>query len=174
MEDSMQLGELCQGLEYLGTVKLPKGDYITSEVNQHLTDETFATLCLTDGGQGAWAYLGPGNYGPDAWLVLRLLAGGKVVIYIQSKVRSKKRGRFSEAKLQPEARKFWSLRGKAQGCLLYLTDEVGAPADLEALYHDDDLRVVPVSRVAYAAHRGSSVALLKRALEASKAKDRGV
>ena len=119
-----------------------------------------------------WAYLGPGNWGPDAWLILSSLAGDKVVMYVHSRLRSSIQGMYESGVLKKEAGKCWCI-SLVKSCLLFITDEEGRGKGNEALDVGSATRVVPVSRHARTTTVGISTTTLKRCREAIVMKERG-
>ncbi len=124
-KQTLDLEELCPGLGFLGEVLVPDKGYDIQKVDQRLDAASFQQLCLQPAIAGTgWAYKGPGNWGPDAWLTLFSPDCDAVVIYVQSKSRSTITAMYPGDGLPAGALECWSFRN-VQSCLLYITDDHG-------------------------------------------------
>ena len=170
-EHTLPLKQLCQGLDFLGTVSIPKGHYTIHHVREQLTAASFKTRCLTGEPAPHWAFLGPGNWGPDGWLVLRDMDEQLVVLFVQSKKRASIISSYNADKLAKEAGKCWEVEG-VRSCLLYLTDERGHNQDNESLEVGASVRVVPVSREAHLLTYGVALGTIKRCRDTNDQLDR--
>jgi hypothetical protein len=177
-QPTVDLSRLYPGLE-LGTIVVPTDGYTINKISEHLSTAGFKRCCLNKAGlDRVWAYLGPGNYGPDAWLILFSAAEQQqpVCVFLQSKKRkdvlAKYHRQYPAGALAAEAEKCWSVKG-VPSCLLYLTDERGRDKDRkkpipenEPLYREEGVGVVPVSRGSYLHTYGVALETLKRCREA--------
>jgi hypothetical protein len=114
-------GELPK--EFTNTkVKLPRASMQLAPevVSTHLSEEGFLQLCTQASYDGSFAFVGPGNKGPDAWLVLQLTCGKQLVVNIQSKKRAVSQ-RTYQADVVAEAAKCWDVRQLRQ-LLVFVTD----------------------------------------------------
>ena len=168
----MDLGRLYPGLEPLGRIVVPTADYTIHPVSDHLQAADFNESCLRKARpESAWAYLGPGNWGPDAWLILFSAADQQqpVCVFLQSKKRSdvlaEYHRQYPEAALGADAGKCCSVKGEPS-CLLNLTDERGRGQDNEPLHTEKGIDVVTVSRGSYLHTYGVAMESLKRCREA--------
>ena len=170
-ESCLESEELCKGLA-LGKLCIPTDDYNIYKVEQQLTAASFKECCLKHAtSDSRRAFLGPGNWGPDGWLILWRPDGQLVVLFVQSKLRSDIVRKYTGSALKKEASKCWEVEG-AVSCLLYLTDERGRGEDNEALDVGASAKVVPVSRDARLATYGVALETLKRCWEIVSQKER--
>jgi hypothetical protein len=172
-ERTMQLEELCPGLSTLGEVFIPTGDCVIHRVTQQLKAPGFAKACLEKAQvDGFWAFMGPGNWGPDSWLILIRVDGEKIILYVQSKKRIMGALQYPEAALDKEAGKCWDVPG-VPSSMLYLTDERGRDEDNALIETSSGVTVVPVSRHARDVAYGVAMATVKRSREAIEQAGRG-
>lgn len=166
--ETRNLEDLCPGLAFLGNVVVPTNDYVIHGISKQLRALGFRVECLERAGTGRiWAFLGPGNWGPDGWLVLFGVDGNVVVIFVLSKLRSTITQRYPKGALAVEAGKCWKVDG-VDLVLLFLTDERGHGNDNEVL-DGGGMPVVPVSRNARLATYGVAIAAIKRLREVVRA-----
>lgn len=88
-------------------------------VSTHLSDSAFLQQCTEASYDGVFAFVGPGNKGPDAWLVLQLTCGQRLVVVIQSKKRAVSQ-QTSEKDVEVEAAKCWKV--SLQQLMVFVTD----------------------------------------------------
>jgi len=95
-EDNVTLARLFEQMagEPYGDIRLevPTSNFSPVTVNFHLTNKEFLKLSEKAALGGDWAFLGPGNNGPDSWLMLKLAEDKDVKVPIdeQSLVQKKK------------------------------------------------------------------------------------
>lgn len=172
-ERTMQLEELCPGLSDLGEVFIPTGNYVIHRVGEQLRTPEFVETCLQEARLGSfWAFLGPGNWGSDGWLILFRVDGMTMILYVQSKKRILGARKYSDTALDREAGKCWDVQG-VPSSMLYLTDERGRDEDNQLLETSSNVTVVPVSRDARDVAYGVAIATVKRSREAVEQMGRG-
>jgi hypothetical protein len=167
--ESLPLASLCPGLDGLGDVLIPVADYNIHQMGMQLDAAGFKRECFDVATtNSSWAWLGPGNWGPDGWLILysRSAEGERVVLYIQSKLRRHSTRSYPEDALSKEAAKCWDVEPPHGRGLLYYTDECGRGCDLKPLVTPSGMVAVAVSRDARVPAYGMGMALLKRGIEA--------
>ena len=163
-QQSLPLEWLCPGLDSFGDVWVPLGDYNIHRTFTQLDAAGFKRKCIDLATKAAnWAWLGPGNKGPDGWLILCSYSADakRVILYIQSKLRRGVTRSYPEHALSEEAAKCWRVEPPHCCCLLYYTDERTRGCDLKPLDTPSGMKVVVVSRDAHSSAYGMGMALLK-------------
>ncbi len=133
-QKSTELQELYSGFE--GSrhasleVDIPASGYELHRVHTQLTGRSFETF-LKGNPDDHWAFLGPGNSGPDGWLILRICQERReskqkyLILWLQSKKRS---GHppplLTEKSIEQERRKAFKVsEGLAVTTMLFVTDQ---------------------------------------------------
>ena len=171
-QESLPLGSLCPGLDCFGNVWIPLDDYNIHRVASQLDAARFKSEWFDVATTAAnWAWLGPGNWGPDGWLILYSCSADakRVILYIQSKLRRGITRAYPKDALSEEAAKCWEVEPPHCRCLVYYTDARaprGRGCDLKARDMPSGMKAVMVSRDAHCSAYGMGMALLKRYVEA--------
>lgn len=113
-------GELPEAFDD-ALVKLPGAgmQLAPKVVSTHLSDSDFLQLCTQASYDGGFAFVGPGNNGPDAWLVLQLTCGQRLVVVVQSRKRAVSQ-QTCLADVEAEAAKCWE--APLQQLMVFVTD----------------------------------------------------
>lgn len=122
-----------------------------------------------------WAWLGPGNDGPDGLIVLHNSSepGMRVILFTQSKLRRAAVSRYAQTAVEKEAAKCSEV-GPDCSVLLYLIDEQGKGVDL--LHHDTagGVGMAPVFENARTAARASPSQRFSSLMRGVVGSERGV
>mmetsp|Transcript_28609 Transcript_28609/g.62959 ORF Transcript_28609/g.62959 Transcript_28609/m.62959 type:complete len:796 (+) Transcript_28609:220-2607(+) len=162
----VQLEMLVPGASEDITLKVPQKHFKVSSVDKQLRKGDLQALATKARQGDPWAFVGPGNSGPDGWVLLESTDGTPFVLYVQSKQRQNDElvGRRA---LQEEAAKCKRLKG-SKCYLVYVTDQRPRPEHASPLCIQDMPAVVvgPDSHTSYystsAAHLVQAMKFLKR------------
>ena len=103
-------------------VDIPMDNFSVHQLNQQLEGGQFRQLMARLEVDGQWALVGPKNFGPDSWLLLKEHETGRLrVLYLQSKARKNPEA-YNAPTLQTEAAKRWE-PSEPHSLLLYVTNQ---------------------------------------------------
>ena len=139
----------------------------TRDVHEQLLPKQFVQLCKMASYDGHYAFIGPGNKGPDSWLVLQTVGGGgPLVLFIQSKKGSKHdHEQVKQEHLEQAAKKCWGKGSTLLRLLLYITDQQTDHVPNQFYVKEADLSVVVVGPKQHQHFYSNGVALVKRCIQ---------
>lgn len=106
--------------------RVPEGNFAVSDVNSQLT-QSAELESMVNNMESQWAFRGPGNFGPDSWLLLQRSDDAEseahpvVAIWIQSKKRQTASS-MQSTQLVEEAAKMLHIPG-VDNLMVYVTDQ---------------------------------------------------
>lgn len=131
-EETVLLKDLFSGLacSSLGNaeVSIPEEGFRIVRVTEQIQSNEFISKMFALS-EDQWAFIGPGNSGPDAWLILRRAdqPGKVIVIFIQSKVRAISAS-VSEPQIEEEREKAFKVPKRfGETTQILVTDHSCAP-----------------------------------------------
>ena len=170
LQPVVSLRELLGGIdvgEYDMSFCVPEGNFAVYDVSSQLK-ESGSLQSLVNNMDAQWAFRGPGNFGPDSWLLLRRCddTGSEshpvVAIWIQSKKRQAASG-MQPAKLEEEAGKMLHIPG-VNNLMLYVTNQHQPIRHKASATFCVPTPMVLVDKDCLPAYYSACIALLKGAL----------
>lgn len=147
---------------------VPKTHFHVFDVKTHaeLTDQAQLAQMAANMDR-RWAYQGPGNRGPDSWIILqpngnKQATSGIVVLVVQSKKRSSEESLQSQ-QLGDEAGKMLRIPG-TESLLLYVSDQHRPCQGVATSSFDVPKNTVLVDAKWHSNYYGHKIKLLKKAL----------
>lgn len=148
---------------------VPEGHFSVCEVSSHEELTAPAQLQrMVNNMDVQWAFRGPGNLGPDSWLLLQRddgngsESGGIVLLCIQSKKR-KAEACMQSRKLGQEARKMLHIQG-VDSLMVYVTDQRRPTRAKKTAQFVVPGSMILVDRKSFPAYYSACVAMLKTAI----------
>ena len=145
---------------------VPEGNSSVSDVSSQLTQPA-ELQSMVNNMDAQWAFRGPGNFGPDSWLLLRRSDATEselhpvVAIWIQSKRQAA--SSMQSAKLGEEAAKMLHIPG-VDNLMVYVTDKYQPTRHNVSARFCVPTSMVLVSNNCLPAYYSACIALLKGAL----------